>query len=40
MSCELRCWGYTLTHAANPHVMQTYANCGWFEQPAPYAALE
>ena len=39
-SCELQCWGYTLTQAANLHVMQAYANCGWFEQPAPYAAFE
>ena len=39
-SCELQCWGYTLTQAANLHVMQAYANCGWFEQPAPYPAFE
>ena len=39
-SCELQCWGYTLTQAANLHVMQAYMNCGWFEQPAPYPAFE
>jgi L-alanine-DL-glutamate epimerase-like enolase superfamily enzyme len=39
-SCELQCWGYTLTQAANLHVMQAFTNCGWFEQPAPYAAFE
>lgn len=39
-SCELQCWGYTLTQAANLHLMQAYANCGWFEQPAPYEAFE
>jgi L-alanine-DL-glutamate epimerase-like enolase superfamily enzyme len=39
-SCELQCWGYTLTQAANLHLMQAYTNCGWFEQPAPYPAFE
>jgi L-alanine-DL-glutamate epimerase-like enolase superfamily enzyme len=39
-SCELQCWGYTLTQAANLHVMQASTNCGWFEQPAPYEAFE
>jgi L-alanine-DL-glutamate epimerase-like enolase superfamily enzyme len=39
-TCELQCWGYTLTQAANLHVMQAHANCGWFEQPAPYPAFE
>ena len=39
-SCELQCWGYTLTQAANLHVMQAFTNCGWFEQPAPYPAFE
>ncbi len=39
-SCELQCWGYTLTQAANLHLMQAYPNCGWFEQPAPYPAFE
>jgi len=39
-SCELQCWGYTLTQAANLHVMLAYANCRYFEQPAPYSAFE
>lgn len=39
-SCELQCWGYTLTQAANLHLMQASLNCGWFEQPAPYPAFE
>jgi L-alanine-DL-glutamate epimerase-like enolase superfamily enzyme len=39
-SCELQCWGYTLTQAANLHLMQAFTNCGWFEQPAPYPAFE
>jgi L-alanine-DL-glutamate epimerase-like enolase superfamily enzyme len=39
-TCELQCWGYTLTQAANLHLMLGYANCRYFEQPAPYAAFE
>src|SRR4029453_752291 len=39
-SCELQCWGYTLTQAANLHLMQAHTNCGWFEQPAPYPAFD
>jgi L-alanine-DL-glutamate epimerase-like enolase superfamily enzyme len=39
-TCELQCWGYTLTQAANLHVMLAYANCRFFEQPAPYPAFE
>ena len=39
-TCELQCWGYTLTQAANLHVMLAYANCRYFEQPAPYSAFE
>jgi L-alanine-DL-glutamate epimerase-like enolase superfamily enzyme len=39
-TCELQCWGYTLTQAANLHVMLAYANCRYFEQPAPYPAFE
>jgi len=37
---ELQCWGYTLTQAANLHVMLARPNCGWFEQPVPYPAFE
>jgi L-alanine-DL-glutamate epimerase-like enolase superfamily enzyme len=39
-TCELQCWGYTLTQAANLHVMLAYGNCRYFEQPAPYPAFE
>jgi L-alanine-DL-glutamate epimerase-like enolase superfamily enzyme len=39
-TCELQCWGYTLTQAANLHLMLAYANCRYFEQPAPYSAFE
>jgi L-alanine-DL-glutamate epimerase-like enolase superfamily enzyme len=39
-TCELQCWGYTLTQAANLHLMLGYANCRYFEQPAPYSAFE
>jgi L-alanine-DL-glutamate epimerase-like enolase superfamily enzyme len=39
-TCELQCWGYTLTQAANLHVMLAHANCRYFEQPAPYPAFE
>jgi L-alanine-DL-glutamate epimerase-like enolase superfamily enzyme len=39
-TCELQCWGYTLTQAANLHLMLAYPNCRYFEQPAPYPAFE
>ena len=29
-SCELQCWGYTLTQAANLHLMLAYTNCTLF----------
>jgi L-alanine-DL-glutamate epimerase-like enolase superfamily enzyme len=37
---EVQCWGYTLTQAANLHVMLGYGNCRYFEQPSPYPAFE
>jgi L-alanine-DL-glutamate epimerase-like enolase superfamily enzyme len=40
MTVELQCWGYTLTQAANLHLMLAYENCTYFEQPAPYPAFE
>ena len=40
MNVEIQCWGYTLTQAANLHVMLAYRNCTYFEQPVPYAAFE
>jgi L-alanine-DL-glutamate epimerase-like enolase superfamily enzyme len=39
MNVEIQCWGYTLTQAANLHVMLAYRNCTYFEQP-PYEAFE
>ena len=40
MTVEVQCWGYTLTQAANLHVMLAYKNCTYFEQPVPYPAFE
>jgi L-alanine-DL-glutamate epimerase-like enolase superfamily enzyme len=40
MNVEVQCWGYTLTQAANLHVMLAHRNCTYFEQPVPYAAFE
>lgn len=40
MTVEVQCWGYTLTQAANLHVMLAYRNCTYFEQPSPYEAFE
>jgi L-alanine-DL-glutamate epimerase-like enolase superfamily enzyme len=40
MNVEVQCWGYTLTQAANLHVMLGFGNCTYFEQPAPYPAFE
>jgi L-alanine-DL-glutamate epimerase-like enolase superfamily enzyme len=40
MNVEVQCWGYTLTQAANLQVMLAFANCTYFEQPAPYPAFE
>ena len=40
MTVEIQCWGYTLTQAANLHVMLAYSNCTYFEQPVPYPAFE
>ena len=40
MTVEVQCWGYTLTQAANLHVMLAFKNCTYFEQPVPYPAFE
>lgn len=40
MTVEVQCWGYTLTQAANLHVMLAYGNCDYFEQPVPYPSFE
>ncbi len=37
---EVQCWGYTLTQAANLHLMLGYGNCSYFEQPSPYPVFE
>lgn len=37
---ELQCWGYTLTQAANLHLMLGCGNCTYFEQPRPYEVFE
>ena len=40
MTVEVQCWGYTLTQAANLHVMLAFGNCTYFEQPVPYPSFE
>ncbi|MFQ4149985.1 mandelate racemase/muconate lactonizing enzyme family protein [Arthrobacter sp. LAPM80] len=45
MNVELQSWGYTLSQAANLHLMLAYPNCRYFEQAMPlepmeYAALD
>jgi L-alanine-DL-glutamate epimerase-like enolase superfamily enzyme len=40
MTVELQCWGYTLTQAANLHLMLARPNCTYFEQPVPYLPFE
>ena len=40
MNVELQCWGYTLTQAANLHLMLAYDNCTYFEQAVPFEPYE
>jgi len=40
LPAELQCWGYTLTQAANLHVMLAHPNCGFFEQAVPFEAFD
>jgi L-alanine-DL-glutamate epimerase-like enolase superfamily enzyme len=40
MNVEIQSWGYTLTQAANLHVMLAHRNCEYFEQPVPYDPFE
>ena len=45
MNVELQSWGYTLSQAANLHLMLAFPNCRYFEQAMPlepmeYAALD
>ena len=37
---EVQCWGYTLTHAANLHLILANENAGYFEQPVEYGPYE
>ena len=37
---EIQSWGYTLTQAANLHLMLAHPNCDHFEQAAPYEKYE
>ncbi|MGG3452048.1 mandelate racemase/muconate lactonizing enzyme family protein [Domibacillus aminovorans] len=40
MTVELQSWGYTLSQAANLHLMLAYNNCLYFEQAVPVEPLE
>lgn len=40
MTVELQSWGYTLSQAANLHMMLAYHNCLYFEQAVPVEPLE
>ena len=40
LKAEVQSWGYTLTQAANLHMMLSNANCEYFEQAAPYEKYE
>ena len=38
--CEVQSWGYTLTQAANLHLMLAHPNCTNFEQATPVETYE
>ena len=38
--CEVQSWGYTLTQAANLHLMLAHPNCTNFEQATPFEKYE
>jgi L-alanine-DL-glutamate epimerase-like enolase superfamily enzyme len=40
MNVEVQCWGYTLTQAANLHLMLANHNCTYFEQAVPFGPYE
>jgi L-alanine-DL-glutamate epimerase-like enolase superfamily enzyme len=40
MNVEIQSWGYTLSQAANLHLMLAHENCTYFEQAMPCEALE
>ena len=39
-TCEVQSWGYTLTQAANLHLMLAQPNCTRFEQAVPFEKYE
>ncbi|MDD9990263.1 MAG: hypothetical protein OXP75_00530 [Rhodospirillales bacterium] len=39
-TCEVQSWGYTLTQAANLHIMLAHPNCTYFEQGTPFEKYE
>ena len=39
-ACEVQSWGYTLTQAANLHLMLAHPHCTYFEQAAPFEKYE
>ncbi|MET3809884.1 enolase C-terminal domain-like protein [Arthrobacter sp. UYEF3] len=40
MNVELQSWGYTLSQAANLHLMLAFPNCRYFEQAMPRKPME
>jgi L-alanine-DL-glutamate epimerase-like enolase superfamily enzyme len=40
MNVEIQSWGYTLTQAANLHLMLSADNCTYFEQAVPFEPYE
>ncbi|WP_427136549.1 enolase C-terminal domain-like protein [Pseudarthrobacter sp. S9] len=40
MNVELQSWGYTLSQAANLHLMLAFPNCRYFEQAMPQKPME
>ena len=38
--CEVQSWGYTLTQAANLHLILAHENCDYFEQGTPVGKYE
>lgn len=40
MPIEVQCWGYSLSQAANLHLILASSHATYFEQPVPYAPFE
>ncbi|MBV8911471.1 MAG: mandelate racemase/muconate lactonizing enzyme family protein [Acetobacteraceae bacterium] len=40
MPIEVQCWGFSLSQAANLHLILSTPNATYFEQPVPYAPFE